>query len=222
MSEAIVRILVVDDHPLVREGILQALSVPGFEVLADVGSAEEAVVLARSLHPDVIVMDISLPGMTGIEATEVLHRELPAIRILMLSVHDHPEYVLESVRAGASGYLRKDSLPAELRDAVRSIHAGQTAFQSTRAAVGESTAPVLAAAAQRLELLSRRERDVLVGIASGKANKEIAGDLGLSPRTVESYREALMAKLAIRSTAGLTRFAIESRLLGTEAPPRHP
>jgi two-component system nitrate/nitrite response regulator NarL len=222
MSEAIVRILVVDDHPLVREGILQALSVPGFEVLADVGSAEEAVVLARSLHPDVIVMDISLPGMTGIEATEVLHRELPTIRILMLSVHDHPEYVLESVRAGASGYLRKDSLPAELRDAVRSIHAGQTAFQSTRAAVGESMAPVLAAAAQRLELLSRRERDVLVGIASGKANKEIAGDLGLSPRTVESYREALMAKLAIRSTAGLTRFAIESRLLGTEAPPRHP
>jgi DNA-binding NarL/FixJ family response regulator len=217
-----VRLLVVDDHPLVREGIRQALSVPGFEVVADVGSAEEAIALVPALRPDVIVMDISLPGQTGIEATEVIRRDFPATRVLMLSVHDHPEYALESVRAGASGYLRKDSLPEELRGAVRAVHAGNTVFQPARPGAGDVTTPILTAAAERLELLTRRERDVLVGIASGKANKEIAADLGLSVRTVESYREALMAKLAIHTTAGLTRFAIESRLLGGDARERHP
>lgn len=214
MTAPAVRILVVDDHPLVREGIRGALSVPGFTVIADVGSAEEALVVARADRPDVIVMDISLPGMSGIEAVEALCREWPGTRVLMLSVHDHPEYVLESVRAGASGYLRKDSLPAELREAVRTVHAGRTAFQSGRSEAKEAAAPILTAAAQRLDLLTRRERDVLVGIASGRSNKEIAAGLELSVRTVESYRETLMSKLAIRTTAGLTRFAIESRLLG--------
>lgn len=214
MTAPDVRILVVDDHPLVREGIRGALSAPGFTVIADVGSAEEALVIARTERPDVIVMDISLPGMSGIEAVEALCRERPGARVLMLSVHDHPEYVLESVRAGASGYLRKDSLPSALRDAVRTVHAGRTAFQSGRSETKEATAPILTAASQRLELLTRRERDVLVGIASGRSNKEIAAGLELSVRTVESYRETLMSKLAIRTTAGLTRFAIESRLLG--------
>lgn len=214
MNAPDIRILIVDDHPLVREGIRGALSVPGFVVIADVGSAEEALGIARAERPDVIVMDISLPGMTGIEAVEALRRERPATRVLMLSVHDHPEYVLESVRAGASGYLRKDSLPSELREAVRTVHAGQTAFQAGRTGATEATAPIIAAAAQRLELLTRRERDVLVGIASGRSNKEIAAGLELSVRTVESYRETLMSKLGIRTTAGLTRFAIESKLLG--------
>lgn len=214
MSAQEIRILVVDDHPLVREGIRGALSVPGFTVIADVGSAEEALAVARAQRPDVVVMDITLPGMSGIEAVEALCRERPGTRVLMLSVHDHPEYVLESVRAGASGYLRKDSLPAELREAVRTVHAGRTAFQSGRSGATEAAAPILTAAAQRLDLLTRRERDVLVGIASGKSNKEIAAGLELSVRTVESYRETLMSKLGIRTTAGLTRFAIESRLLG--------
>jgi DNA-binding NarL/FixJ family response regulator len=214
-----IRILVVDDHPLVREGIRGALSVPGFTVIADVGSAEEALAIARAERPDVIVLDITLPGMSGIEATEALLRERPGTRILMLSVHDHPEYVLESVRAGASGYLRKDSLPAQLREAVRTVHEGRTAFQSGRSGTAEVTAPVLAAAAQRLELLTRRERDVLVGIASGRSNKEIAAGLELSVRTVESYRETLMSKLGIKTTAGLTRFAMESRLLGESGAP---
>lgn len=214
MTAPDIRILVVDDHPLVREGIRAALSVPGLVVIADVGSAEEAMVLARAERPDVIVMDISLPGMSGLEAVEALGRERLGIRVLMLSVHDHPEYVLESVRAGASGYLRKDSLPAELREAVRAVHAGRTAFHSARSGAPEVTAPILAAAAERLELLTRRERDVLVGIASGRSNKEIAAGLELSVRTVESYRETLQHKLGVKSTAALTRFAIESRLLG--------
>lgn len=212
-AEGTVRIIVVDDHPLVREGIRQALSVPGFEVVAEAGSAEDCISLARKLEPHVIVMDISLPGMTGIEAAEVLRHDLPATRVLMLSVHDHPEYVLESVRAGANGYLRKDTLPTELRAAVRAIAEGKTTFGSLRSPAPEAVAPIVAAASERLALLTPREREVLVGIASGQSNKEIAARLGLSVRTVESYREALIGKLGISGTAGLTRFALESKLL---------
>jgi DNA-binding NarL/FixJ family response regulator len=212
MTDRPIRLVIVDDHPLVREGIRGALAVPGFEVCAAVGTAEEALPVIASTAPDVVVMDITLPGMSGITATEAVRRAAPQTRVLMLSVHDHPEYVLESARAGAHGYLRKDSLPDQLRAAVRSVHAGQTAFQSGRSDATEPSAPILSAATHRLDLLTRRERDVLVGIAAGKANKAIAADLGLSVRTVESYRETLMSKLGIRTTAGLTRFAIEARL----------
>jgi two-component system, NarL family, nitrate/nitrite response regulator NarL len=213
-----VRLLVVDDHPLVREGIRQVLSVSGFTVVADVGSAEDALATLATTAVDVAVLDISLPGLSGIEAAERIRRAHPEVRILMLSVHDHPEYAFESVRAGASGYLRKDSLPDELRTAVRAVAEGRTAFPPPRAATAETQVPVIAAARERVDLLTRRERDVLVGIASGKSNKEIAADLELSVRTVESYREGLMGKLAIRSTAGLTRFALEARLLGDPPP----
>lgn len=214
MTEPTVRIIIIDDHPLVREGIRQALSTPGFEVVADVGNAEDGLARARELQPDVVVMDISLPGMTGIEAAERLRDALPQTRVLMLSVHDHPEYVLESVRAGAQGYLRKDTLPAELRAAVRAVFEGRTTFGAGRPAATEAVAPIVAAATERLALLTPREREVLIGIASGNTNKEIAAGLGLSVRTVESYREALIGKLGISGTAGLTRFAIESHLLG--------
>jgi len=213
MKSTPIRLLIVDDHPLVREGIRQALTVEGFTVLADVGSAEEALTVLRTAPPDLVVMDITLPGMSGIEATEQIRRAHPAVRVLVLSVHDHPEYVLESVRAGASGYLRKDSMPGALRAAVQEIHAGRTVFPPSKGGTTEVAAPILTAAAQRLDLLTRRERDVLIGIASGRTNKEIAAGLVLSVRTVESYRETLMGKLGIRSAAGLTRFAIEAKLL---------
>lgn len=214
MTEPTIRIVLIDDHPLVREGIRQALSAPGFEVVADAGSAEEGLLQAQECQPDVVVMDISLPGMTGIEAAERLRGLLPQTRVLMLSVHDHPEYVLESVRAGAFGYLRKDTLPADLRAAVLAVHQGHTTFGPGRPASNEAVAPIIAAASERLALLTPRERDVLIGIASGNSNKEIAAGLGLSVRTVESYRETLTGKLGISGVAGLTRFAIESRLLG--------
>lgn len=214
MTEPTIRIVLIDDHPLVREGIRQALSAPGFEVVADAGSAEEGLLQAQECQPDVVVMDISLPGMTGIEAAERLRGLLPQTRVLMLSVHDHPEYVLESVRAGAFGYLRKDTLPADLRAAVLAVHQGRTTFGPGRPASNEAVAPIIAAASERLALLTPRERDVLIGIASGNSNKEIAAGLGLSVRTVESYRETLTGKLGISGVAGLTRFAIESRLLG--------
>lgn len=207
-------VLLVDDHPLVREGLRQVLAEPEFRVVGEVGSGPGAIEMIGECQPEVVILDINLPGENGIVVAARLLGLHPALRILMLSVHDHPEYLVESVKAGAHGYLRKDSLPAQLRDAVRAVHAGRTAFASGKGPPAETMTPVLAAAVQRLELLSRRERDVLIGVASGQLNKEIAADLGLSVRTVESYRETLMRKLGISNVAGLTRFAIEARLLG--------
>ena len=214
MSEAPIRIVIVDDHPLVREGIRCALSVPGFEVVGEAGTGQEGIDRAAETRRDGVVMDIRLPGETGMAAVARLRAAQPEVRVLMLSVHDHPEYVLESVRAGAHGYLRKDTLPDDLRNAVRTVASGQTCFGATPSAATEPAAPILAAASARLDLLTRRERDVLIGVAAGKTNKEIALDLGLSVRTVESYRESLIRKLGIPSAAGLTRFAIEAKLLG--------
>ncbi|MBS1240881.1 MAG: NarL family two-component response regulator [Gemmatimonadetes bacterium] len=214
MADAPIRILVVDDHALVREGIRQALTVPGFQVVGEAGSGPEALERAIALAPDVVVLDISLPGENGIKTAGRIRVEMPAVRILMLSVHDHPEYVMESVKAGAHGYLRKDTLPEDLRAAIRSIHEGDTCFGNVLSDEVETVTPILQTnATQRLELLTRRERDVLIGVAGGKTNKEIAGALGLSPRTVESYRESLIRKLGIPSVAGLTRFAIDAGLL---------
>ena len=217
MNESI-RILIVDDHPLVREGLRQVLAAPEFEVVGEAGNGPDAVVAVGTVSPHVVVLDINLPGENGIAVAARLRSEHPDVRILMLSVHDHHEYVLESARAGAHGYLRKDSLPEALREAIRTVRSGRTAFSPTPATAGEPVVPVLTAASQRLELLTRRERDVLIGVASGQLNKEIAVSLGLSVRTVESYRESLMRKLGIANAAGLTRFAIEADLLGQRGP----
>jgi two-component system, NarL family, nitrate/nitrite response regulator NarL len=214
MTDAAIRVVIVDDHALVREGIRQALTVPGFAVVGEAGSGPEGLAAALELRPDVVVLDISLPGESGIQTAARLRIEAPEVRVLILSVHDHPEYVLESVKAGAHGYLRKDTLPEDLRRAIRTIHGGQTAFAATLGEDTETVTPILQSNAdQRLELLTRRERDVLVGVANGKTNREIAADLHLSVRTIESYRESLIRKLGIPSVAGLTRFAMDARLL---------
>jgi two-component system, NarL family, nitrate/nitrite response regulator NarL len=215
VSDAPIRVLLVDDHALVREGIRQALLGPEFEVVGEAGNGTDALALAQRLRPDLVVLDISLPGESGIKTAARLRTETPEVRVLMLSVHDHPEYILESARAGAHGYLRKDTLPEELRDAIRTVHEGRTAFADFATRGSEPLAPVSGAdVTQRLDLLTRRERDVLVGVASGFTNKEIAARYGLSVRTVESYRESLMQKLGIRTIAGLTRFALDARLIG--------
>jgi DNA-binding NarL/FixJ family response regulator len=216
-TAAAVRVLVADDHAVVREGIRHVLSVEhGFDVVAEAESGEQAVLLALEARPDVVLLDLSMPGVGGLEATAELVRRLPAVRILILSVHDHEEYVLQSVRSGAHGYLRKDSSPAELREAVRLVAAGDSFFS---AAVARQLRGALlaegdrAARANRLASLTSRERDILIGIARGETNKEIAARLGISPRTVESHRESLMRKLGIRTVAGLTRLALEQGLI---------
>ena len=212
-----IRVLVVDDHAIVRQGIRQVLDdADGFAVVGEAGDGTAAMAAAALHLPDVVVLDVSLPGGTGLEVARRLKQALPATRILMLSVYDNTEYVLEAVRAGADGYLLKDSSPAELRDAIRAVHAGESAFS---AATARQLNAGLRQEAQRREKedrlaqLTSREREVLRLIVEGRTNKETAATLGISHRTVETHRENILRKLGVRSVAELTRLAIETGML---------
>jgi RNA polymerase sigma factor (sigma-70 family) len=213
-AEECIRIVVADDHAVVREGIRTVLAAePDLAVVGEAADGEAALTLVHDEEPDVLLLDISMPERTGLDVAAQLRASGSAVRILVLSMHDRPEYVLEAVRTGAHGYLLKDSEPAEVRRAVRAVHDGETYFS---AAVAEQLSAALRGELERerrrgmVELLTQREREVLALVADGRSNKEIAEELGISPRTVESHRESLTRKLRIRSIAGLTRFALET------------
>jgi len=214
-----VRVLVVDDHAVVREGIRHVLSDGAeFTVVGEARSGAEAVASAAQLAPNVVVLDISMPGGSGLHAVGEILERVSGVRVLMLSVHEDVEYVLESVRAGAHGYLRKDSTPAELRAAIRALHSGSTYFSPALAvqmteALRKGSRAKEKAAPLATDVLTAREREILVHIAQGKTNKEIGAELGISTRTVEAHRDSLMRKLGIRTVAGLTRLALEQGLL---------
>jgi DNA-binding NarL/FixJ family response regulator len=217
VAPAVIRVLIADDHAIVREGIRQVLAADaGFMVAGEAANGMDAVALAEQVLPDVVVLDLSMPELSGLEAAARIRDRLPQVRILVLSIHDHEEYILQSVRAGAHGYLRKDSSPAELRGAIRAIHAGGSFF-SAPVAHALSMAVRNEGAGQerrtRVASLTAREREVLIEIARGATNKDIAVRFGISVRTVESHREALMRKLGVRGAAGLTRCAIDEGLI---------
>jgi DNA-binding NarL/FixJ family response regulator len=161
----------------------------------------------------VVVLDISMPGMSGLDITSRLRTDSPGTKVLMLSMHDNAEYVLESVRAGAHGYLLKDTAATELREAIRTVCRGESYFSPPVAS--RLTAAVRGEQAARagLDQLTGREREVLLGITRGRTNKEIAAELGISHRTVETHRESLMRKLELRTVAELTRFALSAGLI---------
>jgi DNA-binding NarL/FixJ family response regulator len=217
MQEPRIRVLVADDHAVVREGIRHVLSeTHGFDVVAEAASGAEAVTLTAESEPNVVLLDVSMPGGTGLEVIAQVQRASPQTRVLILSVHDEAEYVLQAVRAGAHGYLRKDSSPNELRDAVRAVDRGESFFSPAMAGRLSDALRVESdrmSRVSKLALLTGRERDVLEGIANGETNKEIAARYGISPRTIETHRESLMRKLEIHSVAGLTRFAVEEGLV---------
>jgi DNA-binding NarL/FixJ family response regulator len=219
-----VRVVLVDDHGIVREGLRQVLTSDGaFDVVGEASNGEQALDVAARVQPDVILLDITMPGESGLVVAQKLRALVPNARVLMLSVHDDAEYVLESVRAGAHGYLRKDTTPADLRAAVRAVHAGDAWFSPavakrlTEVLRNErSLAPAPSPASPlpaTLDVLTNREREVLTLVARGLLNKEIAAQLGISARTVEAHRDSIVRKLGIRSAAGLTRFALEQGLL---------
>jgi DNA-binding NarL/FixJ family response regulator len=210
-----IKVLVADDHMIVRSGIRQVLeSEPGFEVVGEAGTGSEAWALAAKLQPDVIVLDISMPGESGLQVAARLRQRSPLPRVLILSMHDNAEYVLESVRAGADGYLLKDAAATELRSAIRTVCRGESYFSPPIASrLREALRGEHETHAGSLAQLTAREREVLQGVARGRTNKEMAAELGISYRTVETHRESLMRKLQIRTVAELTRFALGAGIL---------
>ena len=207
-----IRILLADDHALVRQGFRMILaSQPDMQIVGEAGDGREAVELGEQFHPDVVVMDVTMPGLNGIEATRRLVASNPRIRILALSMHKDSVYVREILRAGARGYLLKDSVDADLLAAVRAVAKGEGYLSP---GVSES---VLTDYRQHvtdpLDLLTTREREVLQMIAEGKTNKEIATALALSVYTVEAHRGRTMEKLNLHSTGELVRFALRNGLI---------
>ncbi|CAB3668627.1 MAG: response regulator [Achromobacter mucicolens] len=212
-SDAI-RLLLIDDHPLVRDGLrLRLETVPQLRVVGEAGNAAAAqAFLAACMAedpqggtlPHLALMDLNMPGVGGLELTAFLHERYPQIAVLVLSMHDNPEYMVQAVKAGARGYLLKDEPAQEIIAAIDAVMAGRSYF-SAAAAVRLSQASALAT------LLTQRERDVLRHIADGHANKQIALMLGLSVRTVETHRLNIKRKLGIDGQAELIKYAVENR-----------
>ncbi len=209
-----VRLLLIDDHPLVRDGLrLRLETVPQLRVVGEAGNAAAAQgFLAACMAedpqggtlPHLALMDLNMPGVGGLELTALLHERYPQIAVLVLSMHDNPEYMVQAVKAGARGYLLKDEPAQEIIAAIDAVMAGRSYF-SAAAAVRLSQASALAT------LLTQRERDVLRHIADGHANKQIAQVLGLSVRTVETHRLNIKRKLGIDGQAELIKYAVENR-----------
>jgi DNA-binding NarL/FixJ family response regulator len=207
-----IKILVADDHALVRQGFKMILSAqPDMQIVGEAGNGREAVDLAEKLQPDLVIMDVTMPELNGIEATRRLATVAPRARVLALSMHKDSVYVREILRAGARGYLLKDSADADLIAAVRAIAKGE-AYLSPAVSDAVLT-DYRKHVTDPLDLLTSREREVLQMIAEGKTNKEIATSLNLSVYTVEAHRGRVMEKLNLHSTGELVRFALRSGLI---------
>jgi DNA-binding NarL/FixJ family response regulator len=202
-----VRILLVDDHPLVRDGLRARLeSVPHFSVVAEADSGEQALLHASTLGIDLVLMDINLNGMNGIELTGRFHTLYPEITVLMLSMHDKAEYVMQSIQAGARGYVLKDAPATDIINAIDTVIAGHLYYS-------EGLSKQLARPVTPAQLLTPREQEILQCIATGKSSKHIARDLDLSFRTVETHRLNIKRKLGIEYQADLIRLALENTLV---------
>lgn len=209
-----IRILLVDDHPIVRWGIRSCLSRhEQIEIVGEAADGIEGLRLARECQPDVVLTDIDMPNMDGLALAEALRREVPDTRVLVLSMYTNSEYVLRIIQSGAKGYVIKEADTSELLQAIEAVRQGEAFFSPDAARVALNQFVRAAGDHPGASELSAREREVLVGIAEGLSNKEIANQLGVGVRTIETHREHIMVKLKIRSVAGLTRFALSKGLV---------
>ena len=207
-----IRILLADDHAVVRQGFKMILgSQPDMEIVGEAGNGREAVTLAEQFKPDVVVMDVAMPELNGIEATRRLALSAPHTRVVALSMHKDSVYVREILRAGARGYLLKDSVAADLVHAVRAVASGEGYLSPavSNAVLDDYRRHVT----NPIDLLTSREREVLQMLAEGKTNKEIAGVLNLSVYTVDAHRGRIMEKLNLHSINELVRFAVRNGLI---------
>jgi len=209
-------VLVADDHAVVRHGVRSILSAqPDFEVLAEAADGAEAVAMARAHQPNLAILDVSMPRLTGLQAARELSRRLPQIRLLMLSIHDEEQYFFEALRAGASGYVLKSAVDRDLVEACRATMRGESFLYPDAAAalVKDRLARASAGEEVPVDPLTPREAEVLKLIAEAHTNQQIADLLVISPKTVENHRASILDKLGMRDRVELTRYAIRRGLV---------
>ena len=210
-----IKVLLADDHALVRAGIRSLLNAMAqVEVVAEASSGEEAIELASTSRPDVVLMDIAMKGITGLEAAARMRELMPEVRVVILSMHSGEEYVLQALRAGAAGYLLKDAATGELELALRSVMRGESWLSP--AVSRQVVEGYVRSGESAPEALTARQREVLRLVAGGKSTKEIAFLLNLSVKTVETHRAQIMERLNIRDVAGLVRYALRTGLIPPE------
>ena len=215
---AITRVVIADDHKFVRAGFrLMLHSLGGVEIVGEAGDGNEALQLIRQHKPDIALVDITMPGLTGIELADRIQKELPQTKVIILSAHVHEEYVVRALRAGVSGYLLKSANPVELEIAIRDTLSGKVYLSpGIPKNVVKDVNVLLGPAENLLDQLTPRQREILQLIAEGKNTKTIADDLKISVKTVETHRAALMERLGIHDVPGLVRYAIRTGLIEAE------
>jgi DNA-binding NarL/FixJ family response regulator len=215
-----IRVVLADDHPIVRAGIRGTLKeIPGVEVVGEASDGREALALVKTAQPDVIFMDISMPNLNGLEATERIVKAFPNVRVVILSRHENEDYYWRALKMGASGYLLKNALTNELKAALQRVVGGEVYLSSEIANRMRNKLPLqqIARARSPMEQLTERQRDILQLIAEGQTTKGIALVLKLSPKTVEYHRMQLMQRLNIFDVPGLVRFAVRAGLVSQES-----
>ena len=212
------RILLADDHSLVRAGIRSLLEkIPEVEVVGEASNGREALELIRTELPDLVLMDIAMKELGGLEALPRITKNFPSVKVIILSAHANEEYVIRALRSGAAGYMLKDAATLELELAIRSVAQGKTYLSpSISRTVIDSYLKRVGSLSSPIEQLTARQREILQLIAEGKNTKEIAGTLDISVKTVEAHRLQLMARLNIHDVPGLVRYAIRSGLVSSD------
>jgi two-component system nitrate/nitrite response regulator NarL len=211
---------VADDHPVVRRGLQSLLAKQErLMIVGEAADGEEALQKAMALSPDVVLLDISMPRRDGLEVTTMLRKDAPSIKVLILSVHSNKEYIFRIIQAGAHGYVSKEAPPEELLRAIESVYSGETFFSPEIARAALNQLVNSGGKKEPFGQLTGREREVLILIAQGQSNKEIASKLGIGVRTIETHRERIMRRLDIHSVAGLTKFAIANGMVSLEELP---
>ncbi|MGH9930209.1 MAG: response regulator [Pyrinomonadaceae bacterium] len=212
-----IRVLLADDHAVVRDGLRFLLEAQGdIKVVGNANDGRDAVRQVSILKPDIVVMDIAMPELNGIEATLQIQKKCPSTRVIILSMHSTAEHIRQSLQAGAQGYVLKKSAGEEVVEAVRAVNSGRGYLSKTIAGIVIDDYRGLRSATSPLENLTRRERQILQLIAEGKSNAEAAHILFLSPKTVETYRSRMMQKLGISNLSGLIKFAVQHGLTSLE------
>ena len=211
-----IRVLIADDHAVLRSGLRMLLEAqPDIEIAGEAGDGTQVVQQARELQPDVVLMDLTMPGPHSGEVIRQVVRAAPKTRVLILTMHDDPAYLASALAAGAAGYVVKKVADSELLTAIRAVHAGRTSVDLTQT-LTPPPGPRMSRRGKQPKELSRREREVLRLLAQGHSNQQVADQIRVSVKTVETYRTRLRVKLGLKERAELYRFAVESGLLNPD------